>query len=58
MFSLEDGKENRIRIEQYYINALEYTKYDENVKEIFEFDNEDTECFGCVWKRSEKISMC
>lgn len=55
MFSIENGNDCRIRVEKYFIDALEYAENDESVKEIFEFNDEDTECLGCVWKREHNI---
>lgn len=53
MFSIENGNDCRIRIEKYFIDALKYVETDENAKEIFEFNDEDTECLGCVWSRKQ-----
>lgn len=57
MFSIENGNDCRIRTEKYFIDALKYVKTDENAKEIFEFNDEDTELLGCVWER-EGGSKC
>ena len=51
MFSIENGNDCRIKTEKYLTDALKYVETDENVKEIFEFNDEDTECLGCVWSR-------
>lgn len=51
MFSVEDGSDNRIKTEKYYIEAVNYAETDDNAKEIFEFNDEDTECLGCVWNK-------
>lgn len=57
MFLIENGNDCRIRTEKYFIDALKYVETDENAKEIFEFNDEDTELLGCVWKR-EGGSKC
>lgn len=57
MFSIENGNDCRIRTEKYFIDALKYVETDENAKEIFEFNDEDTELLGCVWNRDRK-SKC
>ena len=49
MFSIENGNDCRIKTEKYLTDALKYVETDENAKEIFEFNDEDTECLGCVW---------
>jgi hypothetical protein len=54
MFSLEDGNDCRIRIEKYLSDALKYIERDKKVKEIFEFNDEDTVCLGCVWRRNNE----
>lgn len=51
MFSVENGNDCRIRTEKYFIDALKYVETDENAMEIFEFNDEDTECLGCVWRK-------
>lgn len=53
MFSIENGNDCRIRTEKYLSDALKYVETDENAKEIFEFNDEDTELLGCVWSRRE-----
>lgn len=54
MFSVENGNDCRIRTEKYLSDALKYVETDENAKEIFEFNDEDTELLGCVWSRKEE----
>ena len=52
MFSIENGNDCRIKKEKYLTDALKYIETDENAKEIFEFNDEDTECLGCVWSKN------
>ena len=51
MFSIENGNDCRIKTEKYLTDALKYVERDENAKEIFEFNDEDTECLCLVWSR-------
>ena len=51
MFSIENGNDCRIKTEKYLTDALKYVETDENAKEIFEFNDEDTECLCLVWSR-------
>ena len=46
MFSIENGNDCRIKTEKYLTDALKYVETDENAKEIFEFNDDDTECLG------------
>lgn len=55
MFSIEDGKDCRIRSEKYLTNAIEYAITDENAKEIFEYNDEDNQCLGCVWVKDSNV---
>lgn len=49
MFSVEDGKDNRIITKKCFTDAVKYAETDSEAKEIFEFNDKDTECLGCVW---------
>ena len=51
MFSIENGNDCRIKTEKYLTDALNYVETDETAKEIFEFNDEDTECLCLVWSR-------
>lgn len=52
MFSIENGEDCRMKTEKCLADALKYVETDEKAKEIFEFNDEDTECLGCVWSRN------
>lgn len=54
MYSIEDGKENRIRTTVFLTEAIQYAICDENATEIFEFDEND-ELLGCVWTKDSAV---
>lgn len=58
IFSVErSSQESRGFSHERFKDALKYVEIDENAKEIFEFNDEDTELLGCVWSRDRK-SKC
>lgn len=53
LYSIETGRDTRITTRDNLEEAIKYAKLDEDAKEIFEFNDEDTEIIGgCVWTKS------
>lgn len=54
LYSIENGKDLRITTKNTLTEAIKYALNDKNAKEIFEFNDVDTEIErGCVWKRNK-----